>query len=332
MRDFRDDFLARLPPARTAEAVAGIALAVEAAAEERFSALARALGAQGAPATIALLEELAGEHSGRADRLRAAIAAERRQGPAAGDLPLLLPRILADDDAADCARRGPTPYRVLAFSVGLARRCFKLYSYIAAGAEGETRLHAERLASAELARAAHLRSRRRQAFREERTRLAAEAFPRPSLVDSRADFLAAALAIESRLAERLDQAGNGEFAAIGEAARQETERLHRDLARAGETSESLVAELAAFSRAAGGPASSDATPTTARQRLAADCERAFGFYDAIASRARDEAVMLRAQALSQTALDRIRRVRALAGASDGADRLDRHWPEPKPPI
>ena len=80
----------------------------------------------------------------------------------------------------------------------------------------------------------------------------------------------------------------------------------------------MVEELAKFAHSAKGDERADQYRGTPTRRLLADCERAFTFYDAVASAPVNEAVMLQAQDLSQAALERIGQVRAAAEGRDGS--------------
>jgi hypothetical protein len=46
-------------------------------------------------------------------------------------------------------------------------------------------------------------------------------------------------------------------------------------------------------------------PDALHQRLCSDCDRCFAFYDAVVTSTKDEAVMLEAQKLSESMLERI---------------------------
>jgi rubrerythrin len=324
MSDLGNTTPADLPEPRSVEEIASIALAVERAAERRYSASARDLRAFGSPELAALLEELGGEHGARAGRLEADLAIGDGQEIASKDLAPLLPQLFSQDATAACDLFGLTSYGVLAFAVGLAQQTFTLYSYLAAAADPSTRDYAERLAGEELSRAVRLRIARRRAYHAERRQPKTETYPVAGLVESRPDLLAAALAIESRLALRLAMAGEKQagFSSTCEATRQRVEELRRASAQAGEASGSMAEELAGFARSAQriGPADQDRAAAT--RRLLADCERAFTFYDAVASAPVNEAVMLHAQDLSQAAVERLRQVRAAADGPDETDRVD----------
>ena len=315
MRGFIDTSLANLPEPRSVEEVAAIALAVDREAERQYAALAGELRAFGATAVAALLEEIGGEHGARAGRLKANAATGERREIAPKELARFLPRALSENGAAACNLLGLTPYRVFAFAVELAQQSFKLYSYLAAAADNGVRDYAERLAGEELSRAARLRARRRQAFHTGGRQPGSEAYPAAGLVESRADLLAAAFAIEHRLAQRLAMAGEAQagFLPACQATRQRAGELSDAAEQAGGPGGPMAEDLARFSHSAPTSAQADQNEEALTQYLLADCERAFTFYDAVAHAPASEAIMLQAQDLSQTAVERIRQVRASAG-------------------
>jgi rubrerythrin len=310
MRDLVNTTPADLPEPRSVEEIASITLAVEKEAERRYLAFARDLRAFGSPKLAVLLEEFGREHGARNDRLEADVTLGQGQDFASKDLAPLLPQLFSEDATAACDLFGLTPYRVLAFAVDLAQQTFKLYSYLAATTDPGIRDYAERLAGEELSRAASLRVARRRAYHAARQQSKSETYPVASLVESQADLLAAALAIETRLALELAMAGEKEtsFASTCEATRQRVVELRRTSEQAGEPGGPMAEELARFAQSVGQDARAD--PDRVTRRLLADCERAFTFYDAVASAPVDEAVMLQAQDLSQAAVDRIGQVRA----------------------
>jgi len=324
MHDSGDTSLANLPEPRSVEEVAAIALAMEREAERRYSAFARELRAFGSPVVAALLEELGGEHRARAGRLEAEATTGERRENASRDLARFLPEALSENGAAACDLLGLTPYGVFAFAVRLTQQTFRLYSYLAAAADNRVSDYAERLAGEELARAASLRVRRRQAYHTGPRQPESGAYPAASLVESRADLLAAALAIEGRLAQRLARAGAKEagFSSACQATRERAEALHLASERAGGPAGPMAEELARFSQSAQATALADQNRDSPTRHLLADCERAFTFYDAVARTPVDEAVLLQAQELSRTAVERIRQVRETANAPNETGRVE----------
>lgn len=308
MRGLDETSLANLPEPRSVGEIAALALALDREAERRFAAIARELRALGSPGVADLLEDLSGEHGTRARRFEAEATSGEGQGLAEGESAQLLPPILSEFDAAVCDLSSLTRYRVFAFAVDLAQQSFKLYSYLAAAADHRIREYAEHLAHEELLRAARLRALRRQAYHGERRQ--PNVFPAPRLVESLADLLAAALAIEDRLAQRLAAAGID-----ASSTRERVEGLRTTAQQAGTPSGPMTEAVVKFGESAD-------NSVEARRPLLADCERAFTFYDAVASAPVNEAVMLLAQDLCRAALERIRQIRASSEVPDMSGRVD----------
>ena len=207
-----------------------------------------------------------------------------------------------------------TPYRALGVAVHNEERAFGFYSYVAANTEDEAvRRQAEAFAREELGHAAWLRQERRRAYHAEgrgrRWRLGGD---RPS---SPAAFLATAAALERALAERhaacaarLRAAGDPAAAAVAEVARldgEEAARLERSVPPAAE-------------RAAVVPPPADAlTPVD----CALDLEEAYEAYAAAADALVTEEALREAQALAQSAVARIGRLRGwpARGARDAVN-------------
>ncbi len=307
MRDRGAGYLAELPEPRTAGDVAALALALEREAERRYLAFAEdALGIT-SPEVGALLGRIAGEHGERAGRLGAEEAAAVRIPEA------LWSRLFAEEETVVCDRGGLTPYKVLAFAVALSQRSFLLYSYLAAAAQDPAaRDSAERRAADELLRAADLRRERRRAYRVERRSPAVEPYPPPALVETLADLIAAALVVEEALSQRLAEALGADPALSSslEATRRQVEDLQHARGAAGQAGGALAEALARLAQAV--PTSEPQIEDKAglRRRLLTECEYAFTFYDAVASAAVNEAVLLKAQDLCRLALERVKRLAA----------------------
>ncbi len=306
MRDRGAGYLAELPEPRTAGDVAALALALEREAERRYLAFAEdALGIT-SPEVGALLGRIAGEHGERAGRLEAEEAAAARIPEA------LWLWLFAEEETVVCDRVGLTPYKVLAYAVALAQRSFTLYSYLAAAQDPAARDSAERRAADELLRAADLRRERRRAYRVERRSAAVEPYPPPALVETLADLIAAALVVEEALSRRLAEALGADPALSSslEATRRQVEDLQHARGAAGQAGGALAEALARLAQAL--PTSEPQIEDKAglRRRLLTECEHAFTFYDAVASAAVNEAVLLKAQDLCRVALERVKRLAA----------------------
>lgn len=303
--------LADLPEPHSVRDIAAIAIALEAEAQRRLEAFAAEVEATARPEVLALLARLAGGHAGRGDLLRSDWASDEGEG-ALVELPKsLLAQVFAEEDSAACHGYGLTTYRLLAFEVSAARRRFALYSYAAAAAEDpEVRGFAEVCAGKELALAAELRIDRRRAYRSEREELAADAYPSSALIESLGDLVAAALFVEQALARHLVEAEQAHTALSSclETTGRQVDEL-RSLAReVGRPNAALARALTRSGQSPPTGGSEDKKGAMSRPRLLAECERAFAFYDAVAGEAAVSSVMLKAQALSQTALERIKRL------------------------
>ena len=313
MRGHGEGIPAELPQPRTAGEVAALALALEREAERRYLAFAEAAREVASPEVSSLLGEIAREHGERAGRLRAGVA-QGGGGAAAVRIPeALWSQVFAEEESDVCDQAGLTPYKVLAFAVALAQRRFTLYSYLAAAAQDpDVRGSAEIRARDELLRAADLRVKRRGAYRVERRKPAAETYPPPALIDSLADLIAAALVVEEALARHLAEAMPTDpvLSFSLEATRRQVEELRRARGAAGRPGGALAEALARLTQAAATPGPRARDRAGLRRRLLTECEHAFTFYDAVASAAASEAVLLKAQDLCRVALERVKRLAA----------------------
>jgi len=211
-----------------------------------------------------------------------------------------------DSDAVDPAHS--TPYRALAFAVHNEERAFHFYTHVAATADDETvREYAETLAREELGHAALLRAMRRRAWRSEREAGREEPHIEPANIRTLADLLAVASSAERCLADNLAALADShpELNNVSKAARvvladiearqNTSDNPGEDAARAVESIENYKIKTASISN----------DPDALLQRLRSDSDRCFAFYDTVVTQAEDEAVMLAAQKLSESALERI---------------------------
>lgn len=307
MRGRGAGFLAELPRPRTAGEVAALALALEREAERRYLAFAEDAREIALPEVGSLLDRIAAEHGEKAGRLGAGQAEPLRMPEATWS------QLFAEEETVVCDRLGLTPYKVLAYAVALAQRSFTLYSYLAGAAQDSAaRDSAERRAADELLRAADLRRERRRAYRVERRSPAVEPYPPPTLVETPADLIAAALVVEEALSHHLAEAleSDPELSSSLEATRHQVEVLQRQRDAAGQPGGALAEALLRLAQAAprGDPQAEDRAGP--RRRLLRKCQYAFTFYDAVASAAASEAVLLKAQDLCRVALERVKRLAA----------------------
>ena len=327
MRGADEKFLTNLPEPRSIAEVAAIALVVNRAAEKRYLATACEVRAIGSPEVAALLEGLADEHGACAERLEAEITAQHRPTVALEDPARFLPRGLTEDGTATCDLLGLTPYRVLAFAVRLAQQAFELYSYLSTTADKGICGYAERLADEELSHAARLRVDRRRAYRIEGMSSQFEPYPHVHLVESEADLIAAALALEERFMQCLAMVGEDETDDFleGQSDHHRLAHLRRIAKRTGPPGVPMAAELAKFSSSAREISMPGGDREATKRYILAECDRAFAFYDAVTREAVNEAVLLQAQDLSQAAVERLRQIHALVTSPD-----ETHWRDDTP--
>jgi rubrerythrin len=278
-----------------------VAEAMEVEAARRYATMARTMDVAGSTGLAGLFRELERAEQGHARHVAgwAEATLGRRAAPAAVGWRTPEGQELGDLD------RDPrllTPYRALGVAVHNEERAFGFYSHVAASTEDEAvRRQAEAFAREELGHAAWLRQKRRRAYHAEgrgrRWRLGGD---RPS---SPAAFLATAAALERALAERhaacaarLRAAGDPAAAAVAEVARldgEEAARLERSVPPAAE-------------RAAVVPPDTDAL---APADCALDLEEAYEAYTAAADALVTEEALREAQALAESAVARIGRLR-----------------------
>lgn len=216
-----------------------------------------------------------------------------------------------DDEARDPCYS--TPYRALAFAVHNEEIAFRFYTHVAAESDNEAvRKYAEILAREELGHAALLRAERRRAYHAEREASMVEPMLDPRAIHNEADLLSAAIHIDHYLANEMDMTAagstvldslvsqtrqqiSGNKEALSVKAQNNREVPGEDVARNLET-------VSLYNKHMEETANS---PELKLQRLWACCDRSFAFYDAIVETTTDETIMLTAQRLSLSALDRI---------------------------
>ena len=286
----------------TLDRLFAVAEAMETEAARRYAAMAETMDAAGNAEVAKLFRELERAEQGHARHVADWAEATRdrrcRRPRSAGGRPKA--RILGDLD------RDPrllTPYRALSVAVHNEERAFSFYSYAAADANDEAvRQQAEAFAREELGHAAWLRRERRRAYRAEgRGRRWSLGGERPTTLG---DFLVAAAALERALAERHAACAATLRAAGDPAAEAVAEVVRLDRAEA----ERLEAAL---------PPGADrpvvhppATPARTPADCALDLEEAYVFYTAAADLLVTEEALREAQALAESAIARIARLRA----------------------
>jgi rubrerythrin len=250
-----------------------------------------------------LASEAALRHTKLEDWSRSLANAE--QAARAPDLCVPAP---SDDEAGDLDPDIVTPYQALAIAVRSAEDVFRFYSHFASRAEGETvRAQAEALAKGALTHAALLRRERRRAYRSQLHHPAPIQLPAPSLVETLADLLFAACAIEREIESCLTAVASrqSDLGPLCEAVRDDNKVLEKESLAAGRPRHALDLFYQQHTTARMRRAEGRATVAGSLERALAESKRAFAFYDAVVAEASKEAVMLKAQSLSETALSRI---------------------------
>jgi len=201
-----------------------------------------------------------------------------------------------------------SPYQALAAAVRNEENAFRFYSHVAANAQSDMiRERAEALAKEELAHAALLRQGRRRAYRAQQSSPAPTQLPEPALVETLADLYFAAGIIEREMAETLAAAARQtpEILTLCEEARRNARALEKADPGADQPQRALIASFQRLTAARENAEQGRATLPGSVERAFADGKRAYAFYDGAVAAATDESVMLKAQALSQSALLRI---------------------------
>ena len=211
-----------------------------------------------------------------------------------------------DDDARDPYHS--TPYRALAFAVHNEEIAFRFYTHVAAESDNEAvRKYAEILAREELGHAALLRAERRRAYHAEREANIIEPRFDPKAIHDEVDLLAAAVYIDNFLVDEMNMvaANSPEINSLARETRQHISDHEQSLQGKASPGEDIIKNLEQF-RSYNTQLDKNAKSMDTRlQRLCACCDRSFAFYDAIVETTADETIMLTAQQLTSSALDRI---------------------------
>ena len=268
----------RVPKVHSVAELSALAILLEQRAAQRFRLMAEAMAARGRDDLKDLFDRLAREEDRHEEAIR-------------GAAPGLDDRLIKAHWPAELGEppRPPDPrqlasasvYQCLAEAVRNEDKAFRFFSYLAANAEDPAlAARAEALAKEELAHAALLRRARRAAYHRETPPV--HGWPKARDVVSLEDLRRAALPRELALSKCLERAG-----------------LDPAVSR-------TCARIQALLAAQGGAALEALSSTTGT--LEEESSAAFAFYDQVASNARDEALLLDAQALSALALERLKQL------------------------
>ncbi len=219
-----------------------------------------------------------------------------------------------DEEARDPYQS--SPYRALAFAVHNEEIAFRFYTHVAAESESDAvRKYAEILAREELGHAALLRAERRRAYHAERKNNKVEPTLDARIIHNEDDLLMVAIQIDryllgsmTRLAEDTVQTEPSIELSIGSLisdTRQQISNNEKKLSAAATTSEdtaSVLEKIESYNVSLDKQANDLGSEI---KRLWSCCDRSFAFYDAIVETTADENIMLTAQKLTVSALDRI---------------------------
>jgi rubrerythrin len=201
-----------------------------------------------------------------------------------------------------------TPYRALAFAVHNEEIAFRFYTHVAANTDDkEVRRYAEILAREELGHAALLRAERRRAYHAERLTDKRRTGLDPTAVHNIADLLTAAVEIDSHLlnAMKTIEREMPAIAALASEMRQQIDDHRAQLDKLPAAGSAVRKNLEQIGQEVAQAELQTKDPDAVIEWLYAFNDRSFAFYDAVVERAADESVMLAAQSLASSALDRI---------------------------
>lgn len=286
-----------------------IALQAEREAIRRYSQLKSTMSTGNNSSAAALFERMISEEKEHERLLTKWMKHEGLQeNPAIAPVKWRDPQVstIYDEEARDPDYS--TPYKALAFAVHNEEIAFRFYTQVAANSENETvRKYAEILAREELGHAALLRAERRRAYHEERKTDRVEARLDPRAVHSESDLLTAAIHIDRRLANTMTHLA-GDSPEIKQLVRKTQEEIDSYEGCLDETSSENVEIIKNLEQVDAYIAKMEKLSSNTDEKLHqlyACCDRSFSFYDEIVSTTADEKVMLTAQKLASSALDRI---------------------------
>lgn len=293
------------------EDLLGLANAIEVEAVARYAQLADLMKQRGERDTAAVFEEMCEIEKGHVDWVAQLAASLGRALPPPADFTWRLPPELGDswDDAQHSTLL--TPYRAIAIAVTNEERAFALYSYIAANAEEtEVARQAESLAREELAHAAALRVRRRQAYHH------ASPERRPAF-DTTVETPADLRALDERLARDTAAALSGIGQALEAAGDTESAGLLRTLARreAMTAGEDTMPGVAA-------PSSNATTPQALLGQALRRLETVSETYEDVVARAEHDDLLQAAQASLERIIEGIAAVSHRLSLTDAPAKSD----------
>ena len=292
------------PEIESVEQLLAVALVAGRDAAARYTDISGRMRDGGNPEVAeiyARLAEAERDHEQKCERMVEALGIEDL--PDAAEIAWRHPQVRDDRDRATNPGTA-TPYLALAYAVNSEELAFRYFSYVAANARSDgVRRIAEVLAKEELSHAARYRERRRRAYHEQRLNAGRNTITGSGEIHCLADLLTAGIRIERRIRNLMVDAEDTQTGLTDSVAQSNSiiEKLSQDLS-------TLPSDPSPASGSAAGGVGENSTyanETDSLGAIAAAAEQAFMFYDGITDAAQDESVMLKAQELTQIALDRI---------------------------
>jgi len=286
-----------------------IALQAEREAIRRYSHLMKAMREANNESAAALFERMVAEEQEHERLLEEWMQQEKiKENPDIAAVRWSDPNIstVYNDEAKDPYQS--SPYRALAFAVHNEEIAFRFYTHVAAESDNkEVRKYAEILAREELGHAALLRAERRRAYHKERESGEVEPAFDTSLIHSETDLLTVALFVDRVLLDLMQDMTEEmpPLKAMFSNTEQEFNRNEKKLGDNYSASEDTLAMLEQLKSYNTYLKEKIKHPEPEMTRLWTCCDRSFAFYDSIVESATDEDVMLAAQQLTVSALDRI---------------------------
>ena len=291
-----------------------IALQAEREAIRRYSDLSTRMREAGNESAAALFDRMVIEEKEHERLLLEWMARESiEENPEIGPVRWRDPGVSTTYDDEASSPHHSTPYKALAFAVHNEENAFRFYTHVASESDNEiVRKYAEILAREELGHAALLRAERRRAYHAQRDEGPAEPMLDPRFIHSEADLLATAIHIDDRLVATMKKISTDSPHLVALARQVQRQISDNEKALAHLTlnyrdlpSEDISSNLAQLDAYHEHMAARNPAPASNLQRLSNYCDLSFAFYDAIVESAADEDIMLTAQSLTSSALDRI---------------------------
>ena len=185
---------------------------------------------------------------------------------------------------------------------------FRFYTHVAANSDNKTvRKYAEVLAKEELGHAALLRAERRYAYHAERDANIKEPRLDPRAVHNEADLLAIAIHINHYLVEQMQSISKTkpELNLLKNKTEQQINKYEEALKTKTIPNEDVTDNINQLKQYRVNELQNKDEPDIELQRLWSCCDRSFAFYDSIVETAEDEELLLAAQELTSSALEKI---------------------------